>query len=265
MPHPILYLGDTALDDAAAYLAGVIHHAGWAFDYLPSDQPATAELFDDRKSLYILSDYPAEHLAEPLQRRLLEHVEDGSGLLMCGGWESFHGVGGDWDGTLVGDALPVEISGEDDRVNCDHPVLLRAINKHPILAGLPWGERPPVIGGFNRVRAKSAGTTLLEAVHFNACCDNGEFRFDENGAGPLLVVNSHVKGRIAAMMTDVAPHWVGPLVDWGDARVAAQAPNANDVEVGDLFAQFLRQLLGWVGRIGDQEDEPVTQRGETTG
>ncbi len=31
-----------------------------------------------------------------------------------------------------------------------------------------------------------------------------------------LVVGQHGRGRTAALATDVAPHWVGGLVDWGD-------------------------------------------------
>jgi hypothetical protein len=53
------------------------------------------------------------------------------------------------------------------------------------------------------------------------------------------------KGRTAALLTDVAPHWVGPFVDWGRPRVAAQAPEANAIEVGGDYAQFFRQLLEW--------------------
>ena len=63
---------------------------------------------------------------------------------------------------------------------------------------------------------------------------------------PLLVVGQHGQGRTAAIATDVAPHWVGGLVDWGDDRVTGQGDGADDVEVGDLYAQFWRQLLSFV-------------------
>lgn len=249
MPTPILYLGDTALDDAAAYLAGVMTRARISFDYVASNRAARAELFDEQRPLYVISDYPALQLTAKLQRKLVKHVENGSGLLMCGGWESFHGVGGDWDGTPVGNALPVKIAKTDDRVNCGHPVLVRRIDMEPhsLLDGLPWNERPPVIGGFNRVEAKPEGRTLLEAVHFHANCVDGDFKFERQSSDPLLVVGTHGNGRTAALATDVAPHWVGPLVDWGDGRVVAQASGSREVEVGNLYAQFLRQLLSWTG------------------
>ena len=194
MSDSILYLGDTALDDAAAYLAGVMNHSGLQVDYVPSDQPASPDLFDEPRSLYVLSDYPAANLAGDLQRKLLTHVENGSGLLMCGGWESFHGVGGDWDGTAIGSVLPVQIAAQDDRVNCDHPVLLRRVEEHAILDDLPWATRPPVIGGFNRVQAKPEGRLLLEAVHFAARCEGADIVFDQTGSDPLLVVGTHGRG-----------------------------------------------------------------------
>lgn len=245
MNNRILYLGDTHLQNAAAYLAGLIHANGWEFDYVPSDQPAGAELFAEERSLTILSDYPAANLSGELQLRLCEQVESGGGLLMIGGWESFHGLGGNWDGTPIGEILPVEVATNDDRVNCDHPLLVAKVAEHEILADLPWYSRPPVIGGYNRVTAKPNGQTLLEARHFPAKRNGETFSFTESGCDPLLVIGTHGRGRVAAFMTDVAPHWVGPLVDWGDGRVAAQAPNAGDVEVGELYAKFIRQLLAY--------------------
>lgn len=248
MANSILYLGDTHLHDAAAYLAGLMHGWGWAFDYVPSHEPAAASMFDAPRSLLIISDYPAARMNVAAQKKLVEQVAGGAGLIMIGGWESFHGLGGDWDGTLVGDALPVMIASIDDRMNCDQPVLVRRLAEHPVLAGLPWDSRPPVIGGFNRIIAKPDATVLLEAQRFTAACDESAFRFIPRDQHPLLVVGEFGRGRTAALATDVAPHWVGPLVDWGVPRVSAQAPQANAVEVGGDYAQFLRQLFRWVGR-----------------
>lgn len=247
MPVSVLYLGDTSLLGAAAYLAGLIHRAGWALDYVPSHLAANAELLDQPRSLYVLSDYPASRLALPLQQRLVQAVDAGAGLLMIGGWESYHGCGGDWDQTAVAAALPVEISGTDDRVNCDQPALVRCVQDHPVVGGLPWDTRPPCLGGFNRFRPKPDAEVILETQRFRAVCDKGDFRFEPVGCDPLLVVGTHGQGRVAALATDVAPHWVGGWVDWGSGRVAAQAPGAEAVEVGDLYAQFFQQLLAWTG------------------
>ena len=74
----------------------------------------------------------------------------------------------------------------------------------------------------------------------------------------MLVTGKYGQGRTAALATDLAPHWVGPLVDWGTenhpspscgGRVAAQAGGGSDVEVGSHYAQFVYQLLAWTGRL----------------
>ena len=249
MNSPVLYLGDTSLMTAAAYLAGLIHARGWMFDYVSSDRFPAPELFDAPHRLYILSDYPAARLEPAIQQRMLEHVRLGAGLVMIGGWESFHGCGGDWDTTAVAEALPVEISGHDDRVHCDQPALLTCRTEHPILAGLPWHTRPPVIGGLNRFAPKPDATVLLEAQHFAVRADADGFVFEPCGRDSVLVVGQYGLGRTCALATDAAPHWVGGLVDWGTARVAARAPGAEAVEVGDCYARFFQQLLGWAGRL----------------
>jgi hypothetical protein len=41
---------------------------------------------------------------------------------------------GDWDGTPIGNALPVEISSEDDRINCDQPALVIESESHETIA-----------------------------------------------------------------------------------------------------------------------------------
>jgi len=249
MANSILYLGDTHLRDAAAYLAGLMHSWGWAFDYVPSHESASVAMFDSSRELIIISDYPASRMNAETQRKLVERISDGAGLIMIGGWESFHGLGGDWDGTLVGSVLPVLIESIDDRMNCDQPVLVRCTAKHPAVDELPWDVRPPAIGGFNRLVSKPAANVLLEAQRFTVQCAGQEFAFTPLDQYPLLVVGDFGSGRTAALATDVAPHWVGPLVDWGLPRVAAQAPQANAVEIGSDYAKFLRQLLSWVGRL----------------
>jgi hypothetical protein len=115
---------------------------------------------------------------------------------------------------------------------------------------LPWDGRPPCIGGFNRFRPKAEAQVVLETQRFHATRDGENVRFELAGHDPLLVVGTWGQGRVAALATDVAPHWVGGLVDWGPGRVAAQAPGAEAVEVGDLYARFFRQLLQWTGEEG---------------
>jgi len=94
MKPRILYCGDTHLHDAAAYLAGLMTNWGWDFDYVASDTSCASELFDKEYELIICSDFPAEMLTEPVQQRVVERVQTGCGFLMIGGWESYHGLGG---------------------------------------------------------------------------------------------------------------------------------------------------------------------------
>lgn len=245
MPAPILYFGDTSLTTAAAYLGGLLAKAGWIFDYVASDVSVDAPEIVDGRSLVILSDYPSARMSPSVAEAVVEAVSRGTGLVMLGGWESYHGLGGDWDRTAVARILPVEISAADDRRNCDHPVFLQPVSDHPILRGLPWKDRPPLIGGFNQVRPKPGTEVLLEGVHVRARFTPVGLEATPTDRTPLLAVSHHGSGRVACLMTDVAPHWVGPLVDWGDARITAQAPGAGEVEVGSLYALFFTQLLEW--------------------
>lgn len=242
----VLYCGDTSIDSAAAYLAGLMTHWGWEFQYVPSDQPLSETDIAHDTSLFVFSDYPADQASDVMQTQILQRVHDGAGLLMIGGWESFHGLGGNWDQTPLADALPVEISSKDDRRNCDQPVLVRPmVASHAITNGLPWSERPPLIGGFNSFTPKSDSELLLEAVSFDATLVDDVPDLVLRDVSPLLVTGSHGSGRTASLATDVAPHWIGPMVDWGTRRVTACATGADAVEVGNFYASFFRNLLTW--------------------
>lgn len=246
MAAPVLYCGDTDLSSAAAYLAGLLTHAAVDYRYVPSREPLHPEDVSDETRLVILSDYPAARVNAELQQRIVTLVERGTGLLMIGGWESFHGLGGDWDGTPLGDILPVKVAAEDDRLNSDQPLLLRRVGgSHPITDGLPWEGRPPCVGGLNRFTPRAAAGVLLEADRLCARREGSEWRLTIAETWPLLVVGEQGRGRTAALATDVAPHWVGGLVDWGPGRVAAQAPGAEAIEVGEHYARFFTQLILW--------------------
>lgn len=275
MNAPILYCGDTNLDGAASYLAGLMTHFGWDFEYIPSHAPMTTETITRKHSLLILSDYPASQFDESLQEIAIRQVESGMGLLMIGGWESFRGFGGDWDVTPLGRILPVEISRNDDRVNFSQPTILvtpeeQHINscdpnefgnkdlsgrnsRLAITAGLPWRQSPPTTGGLNRVNFRSSQQThpLLYAKSFSLKWNQETVNWEANEEAnyPALVVGDHQMGRTAAFMSDVAPHWVGGFVDWGPDRVKAQATSAAAIEVGSYYSQFWKQLLSWVGRL----------------
>ncbi len=219
-------------------------HAGMTFDYVPSNVPLEAAMLEVPRSLIILSDYPAAMIPLDLQDNVVDLVEAGTGLLMIGGWESFHGFGGNWDQTLIADALPVEMATEDDRINFDQGAYLREVISTTATAGLPWRDRPPLIGGMNRFRAKPDTQTILEVVPLSSRFDaEGRLEMTTSLPMPALVLGQCEKGKTAAFASDVAPHWVGGFVDWGTERVTAQAAGAGAIEVGNGYAQFWKQLL----------------------
>jgi hypothetical protein len=247
----VLYLGDTSLGTDAAYLGGVMAHAGIPFDYLASDRSPDPGFPEEDRRLVILSDYPARNFTSGQMESLTAAARGGCGLLMIGGWESFQGLGGGYAGTPVAEALPVELSWRDDRVNCPYPCLAlpSAARGHPILAGLPW-ERPPGLGGYNRVALKPGAELLLEAVRFRTTAAGRTVRFREQGRDPLLALWSYGSGRIAAFCSDAAPHWVGGFVDWGVGRVqAGKVGGVGAVEVGEHYARFFENLIRWTGRL----------------
>jgi hypothetical protein len=258
MNNRILYAGDSDLGGAAAYLAGVLTHAGLPFDHVGSEAPLGPLLERAEPALYILSDYPAGNLTDADFRRIARDVERGSGLLMIGGWASFHGAAGEYHDSPLAKVLPVRMQASDDRVNAPQPCLLERRIGHPILDSLPLAH-PPCIGGYNRVRPKAGAEVLLSARHFavEAGAPGGstdptreegvetEYTFTPGDRAPLLVVGNHGHGRTAAFTSDVAPHWVGGLVDWGPERIRAQAPGAEEIEVGSGYVELFTRLVRW--------------------
>ena len=247
MTKDICYLGDDHLAGAAAYLAGIMGHFGLDYDYVPSAESPPASFRTTRYALYAISDYPAAGFSQAELAHVCGCVAAGSGLLMIGGWESFHGRLGEYHRSPLADVLPVTMLAEDDRRNWAQPCLVQKAAEHPILEGLPW-ETPPGIGGFNALTPKPASETLLRGVQFSVRVEGGSFEFVRQSDSPLLVVGSHGQGRTAALATDVAPHWVGGLVDWGDRRIVQEVASGF-IEVGNWYAQFLRNLLIWTGRL----------------
>jgi uncharacterized membrane protein len=245
----IVYMGDGGLPGPASYLAGIMTHFSLPFEHVPSSRHPPESIFDADVALYILSDYPAAMFSAEAMQRLCERVTHGAGLLMLGGWESYHGLGGDWDTTPLAALLPVEIASEDDRRNEPQLILLRAAGEHPITAGLPF-DRPPGIGGYNHFSTRTDARVVLNGQHWQITVPaTGSPIFQPEARFPLLVVQEHAPGpygagRRACLATDVAPHWIGGFVDWGPERLTVQLP-AGFIEVGACYAAFFRNLLQW--------------------
>ena len=247
MSNKICYLGDDHLQGAAAYLAGILLHHGLAFDHVPSAEAPPPEFTSVPYAAYVISDYRASRLGDAAMAHMAARVEQGAGLVMLGGWESFHGRLGEYHQSPLAAVLPVTMQSCDDRRNFAQPCLVEKLCEHEILAGLPW-ERPPGIGGINAVTAKAGAETLLAAVSFSVVRSGADYKFAAAGRAPLLVVGRHGAGRTAALATDVAPHWVGGFVDWGDRRIV-QEVGGGMIEVGNWYARFFRNLVAWAAQM----------------
>lgn len=270
-----VYLGDDRIGGAASYLSGVMKHFGIPFDRVDSTDAPPADFFDAPYSLYILSDYPRKMFPDGALEKIAANVAAGSGLLMIGGWESFHGQLGEYNESPLADVLPVVMKDHDDRRNNPLSIILRTVKNHPVTDGLPW-ETPPGIGGFNAVAPKPDAELLVEGIRVDLKVLGDEVvdspvtgalsrgvdilpdmrrivvpLFDGDSLSvwpveqvPILVVGRHGKGRTAAFTSDVAPHWVGGFVDWGPERVTESIGDGG-IEVGASYAKFWRNLVQW--------------------
>ncbi|OGS37254.1 MAG: hypothetical protein A2293_15890 [Elusimicrobia bacterium RIFOXYB2_FULL_49_7] len=244
----ILYLGDTSLQKAAAYLAGVMAHSKIAFDYLPSDKTFQDRFLKKDYKAIILSDYPANNFTPSQVKGVLSCVRNGMGLLMIGGWESFTGLNAGYEKNALTQALPVTLSNKDDRVNTASPCVVIKETEHPLLKGLPLSDHLPCVSGFNRLKAKPGCPILLSICQLSVKSVKEKLHFIEKEKAPLLTLGQFGLGKTAAYASDAAPHWSGGFVDWGTKRIAAQAPGAEEVEIGNAYVEFFTRLIRFVSK-----------------
>ena len=277
----VAYLGDDRIGGAATYLSGIMKHYGIAFDRVDSSDAPPSGFFDRPYSLYILSDYPRARFPAGAMEQIVENTATaGSGLLMIGGWESFHGRLGEYNDTPISEALPVVMQTSDDRRNVPLSIILRTLKPHPVVDDLPWNS-PPGIGGYNAFTPKPEADLIVEGVRielqvlgddvdtpnmsavssdgFNLLSgrrivvplvDGDSIAVRPVEQVPMLVVGQYGNGRTAAFASDVAPHWVGGFVDWGPNRVTE--PIGSDggfIEVGESYAKFWRNLVNWTAQF----------------
>jgi uncharacterized membrane protein len=219
----------SAYEEGATVLLAALRASGFDVTYLRNHEvaenfPFTAKEISDRFDVVILSDLPADSLLLPHAvfvrgerrpnrlRSLASFAEQGGGLLMIGGYMSFSGIDGRgrYGATPLAAALPVEISGHDDRVEEPEGVNPTVALDHPILAGIA-GDWPYFLG-YNRFKAKPGAQIVLTV-----------------DADPFLVVGHHGAGRVAAFASDCSPHWGSPeFLAW---------PH---------YAAFWSRLTGWL-------------------
>lgn len=239
MARRVLYLGDGTLSTSARYLAGVLTYYRIPFDHIPTHRRFTGKTLRRRYSLFILSDYPSQNLPRSIQNELVEKVREGAGLLMIGGWSSFTGLDGHYRHTPIGKILPVTLSPRDDRMNTEGGAIVYPKERHPALKSFSF-RSAPVIAGFNRVTARPSSKVILEAKKILPRYPKIAL---EKKSYPLLIFSRYGKGKIAALTTDVAPHWVGSFVDWGRRRMKVKLSKEIQIEVGENYLRFLGQLI----------------------
>lgn len=235
---PLLYCGDDNLRQSARYLYGVLKHLGYDPDYVPSRRFLTEQRLRKHYQAVILSDYPSAMISVPAQETLARMVNNGIGLLMIGGWGSFHGYDGNYDQSKLAAVLPVRCLSRDDRVNCSQGGV--------ILPKKDWRfknakfKNGPLIGGYNRVVPKPGAKTLLAVRDLKVNLPHINLSKKEY---PLLVTGCSGKGHIVCYMSDLAPHWSGGMVDWGQQKVKIENVAGYFMEVGRDYIKFIQALV----------------------
>ncbi len=244
MNKSILYCGDSWEGGAANYLLGALRRGPYVVTHVPPSMRLSPAMLEHGFDAIILSDYSREMLTAECDQLLEKQVQGGAGLLMIGGWGSFSGIFGKWRGSRIANLLPVECSERDDRMNIMTGATLHVQTPHAILGKTEW-HQSPVICGLNLVTAKAGSITVLTAHEILQEKSKQGFNLKESSeALPLLVVDA--KKKIAALATDVAPHWCGGLVDWGERREKLKVNPMMEVEVGNRYVEFLAGIFSWL-------------------
>ena len=134
-----------------------------------------------------------------------QFVQNGGGLLMVGGWLSFQGRFGHgmWHESPVEEALPVEFSSGDDRIETPEGAIVKIVNPdHALMKDIPWQTFPPLLG-YNRAKL-SPDSTLLATIS----------RARGKGEDPLIAVREYGKGRTMVFASDTTPHWGMNFMKW---------------------------------------------------
>ncbi|MBP7496062.1 MAG: hypothetical protein KA792_00155 [Bacteroidales bacterium] len=196
-----------------------------------AELPETAKDIAAKWDVIILSDieqeclvlYPWARLMDTIMDpnrlyALREFVQNGGGLMMVGGWQSFTGRRGigNWGNTPVEEALPVKcLEANDDRNETPEGVHIEVLKpEHPVVKGLNWEGCPP-FSGYNRIIAKPDAEVIAKVKGFN---------------DPFIVAHKFGKGRSIAFASDVSPHWGAGFQKWKN--------------YGKSFAAMLRWLAG---------------------
>ena len=213
--------------------------------YMRQYMPKTFEQMRDSYDIMILSDVCVLNF-RPEQIVWLERCvrEDGFGLVMVGGIESFGGSTNypSWTGTTVADALPVEF-GDTGTSSPSGPLRLQvALPDNELMRSLPW-KSTPAFSGLNIVRLKEGASELASAA-------------SAVKQYPLMADWIYEKGRSFAFTPDWTPGWGADFSLWEyylDAAsnmgvYASRNPVPQDLELvhanrAEFYSMLTRKAL----------------------
>ncbi|MDR1384430.1 MAG: hypothetical protein LBJ67_11410 [Planctomycetaceae bacterium] len=183
---------------------------------------------------YILGDIDASAFTKEELTLIAEHVRNGAGLMMLGGFHAF-GAGG-YAGTPLAEVCPIEMTILDRQpLNAEirndlhvwNDVRLQSspqFQSHYLLQLAPdsrgnvsandkvWQSLPPLLGA-NRIRAKQTAQILAYAVPVHSVLtespiwENGNFANFSRETTPLLVTQNYGSGRVLAFTADSTWRW----------------------------------------------------------
>ncbi len=220
--------------------------------------PRTYQDLVSRQDVVILSDANRDLFSGSVLNWFSEGVTDeGMGLLMTGGRESFGAYFGmpDWTPTSVGQILPVastrQENGPDGRVRVLRP-------DNALIASLPWNSigRYGYFFGCNPVEAKEGAEILAELVPATG------------GANPCLSWWDIGNGRSFAMTSDWTPAGANLFLQWefypdyainlalfvADAEIPPDPILVHEIrekiEEYHLMRNFLLSLVDFISKFG---------------
>ncbi len=239
----ILYAGDSDKTGAARYLLSILKYSNFELVHVPPHKKISLHLVTSKKfDAYIFSDYSHSQISTKVEHQILSNVEQGSGLFMVGGWGSFSGPFGKWQGSLIEDFLPIQCLKKDDRLQFPGGALMIPQENHAILKKLPWNQ-PVAVCGINDVKLRSSACVILQARPLRSS-KKGIVRL--GSSHPLLILDKRVDRRVAIFTSDFAPHWSAGMVDWGDRIMSLKYNSQIFVQVGNAYVRFVSQILHWL-------------------
>jgi len=243
----ILYCGDSPAGGPANYLLAILRSMKAEYTHLSPAEPLSPDLLKKRYDAVILSDFSCEKVSNASQKALVHQVAGGTGMLMVGGWGSFSGPFAGLRGSILEEILPVHCLDRDDRVNFPGGALATLHKKHPAIGKLTF-KSVPAICGLNQLIVKPRSVQILSAHPItNQKKTDGKYAVKlEKKSYPLLVADANPQRRVAALATDLAPHWCGGWVDWGTRPMQLPVNDKIRVEVGNQYVEFVSSLLFWL-------------------